>query len=322
MTSSNNGKMKVFAGFSHPKLSEEIATYLGLDLGRVKLSKFSCGETYARILENIRGVEVFIIQTATKNVNDNIMELLIMIDACRRASAKKIHAVIPHFPYSRQDKKSASREPISSRLVADLLETTGVDRVITMDLHADQVQGFFKVPVDHMTSLPLFETYFKNKKVFGKNVVIVAPDTGRAKAAKKFADRLGSGTEIAIIHKHRDPNKHNESETMHLIGEVEGKIAILYDDIVDTGGSMINALNVLQKNKAKEVYMAATHAVFSGPAIERLSKADFKEVVVTNTVPFDKKKAWKSLKIITAAPLLGEAVKRIHENSSISELFD
>ncbi|MFC1517289.1 ribose-phosphate diphosphokinase [Candidatus Margulisiibacteriota bacterium] len=322
MSNSNNGKMKVFSGFSHPKLAEEIATYIGTDLGKVKLSKFSCGETYARILDNIRGVEVFIIQTTTKNVNDNIMELLIMIDAARRASAKKIHAVIPHFPYSRQDKKSASREPVSSRLVADLLEVTGVDRVITMDLHADQIQGFFKVPVDHMSALPLFDVYFKNKKLFGKNVVVVAPDTGRAKAAKKFADRLGSGTEIAIIHKHRDPNKHNKSETLHLIGDVKDKITILYDDIVDTGGSVINGLEVIKKNKAKEVYLAATHAVFSGPAIERLKQADFTEIVVTDTVPLAKEKRWKNLKVISSAPLLGEAIKRIHENTSISELFD
>ncbi len=318
----NNGVMKIFAGSSHPELAEEISTYLNCELGKIKLSLFSCGEIYARFVENIRGMEVFIVQTTTEHINRTMMELLVMIDAARRASAKNIHVVLPHFPYSRQDKKSASREPISARLIANLLETAGADRVITIDLHADQIQGFFNIPVDHMAALPLFTKYFKNKNVFGENVVIVAPDTGRAKAAKKFSDRLGNGTELAIIHKQRDPFKHNQSESLHLIGNVKDKIAILYDDIVDTGGSVINGLETLKKNGVKEVYLAATHPIFSGPAIERLSKADFKEVVVTNSVPIPKEKRWPNLKIISSSPLLGEAIKRIHENSSISELFD
>jgi len=314
--------MKIFAGSSHPELAQEISTYLNCELGKIKLSIFSCGELYARFLENIRGMEIFIVQTTTEHINRTMMELLIMIDAARRASAKNIHVVLPHFPYSRQDKKSASREPISGRLIANLLETAGADRIITMDLHADQIQGFFNIPVDHMSALPLFDRYFRNKNVFGKDVVVVAPDTGRAKAAKKFSDRLGGGTDLAIIHKQRDPNKHNASESLQLIGDVEGKIAILYDDIVDTGGSVINGLETLKKHKAKEVYLAATHPIFSGPAYERLSKADFKEVVVTNSVPIAKDKRWPTLKIISSAPLLGEAINRIHENSSISELFD
>ena len=196
------------------------------------------------------------------------------------------------------------------------------DLIITIDLHADQIQGFFNIPVDHMAAIPLFDKYFKNNKVFGPNVVVVAPDTGRAKAAKKFSDRLGAGTDLAIIHKQRDPEKHNQSESLHLIGDVAGKTAILYDDIVDTGGSVINGLETLKKYKAKEVYLAATHPIFSGPAIEKLSKADFKEVVVTNSVPIPREKRWANLKVISSAPLLGEAIKRIHENASISELFD
>ncbi len=246
-----HGKLKVFGLSSHTELAQEVASYLGIKLGKIKTSTFSCGENYVRIKENVRGDHVYIIQTATQDVNNTFMELLIAIDAFKKASAKSINVIIPHYPYSRQDKKSESREPITARLVANLLETAGVNRVITMDLHADQIQGFFNVPVDHLMGLPLFANYFDNKFDNKENLVIVAPDTGRAKAAKKFADKIGA--ELAIIHKNRQ--KHNESEVVHLIGDVKGKSVVIYDDIVDTGGSVVNARKALEANGATEFYL-------------------------------------------------------------------
>lgn len=315
----NHGDLRVFPLSSHPEMANKISKYLKIEKGNIKLSTFSCGELYTRILENIRGDDVYIVQTCTENVNNDVMELLIAIDSVKRASAKSISAIMPHFPYSRQDKKSDSREPITARLIANLLEAAGADRVITMDLHADQIQGFFNIPVDHLTSLPLFVSTFK--EIIGNNneeFVIVSPDTGRAKAAKKFADLLGVG--LAIIHKNR-PN-HNVSEVMHVIGDVKDKYCILYDDIVDTGGSILNAFNALKEHGAKGSYLAATHPVFSGPAIERLNSCNFKAIVVINTIPLPPKKQPNNLKIIDSSDLFAEVVKRNHENASISELYE
>ncbi|OGI10690.1 MAG: ribose-phosphate pyrophosphokinase [Candidatus Margulisbacteria bacterium GWF2_35_9] len=309
--------MKLFCGSSHPKLGSEIAQYLGIELGKMKFSRFSCGEIFTSIEESIRGMNAFLIQTAGNNVNEDLMELFIAIDSLKRASARTISVVIPHFGYARQDKKAGPREPISAKLMANLITTAGATRVITMDLHADQIQGYFDIPVDHMTSLPLFVRYFENKKL--TNMVVVAPDTGRAKTAKKFADRIGA--ELAILHKTRPA--HNKAEIMHVVGDVKDKTVLLFDDMVDTGGSVTQGIEMLKKHGCNpEMYLAATHAVFSGPAIERLSSAGFKEVVVTNTIPLPKEKRFKGLKILSTAPLFAEAIARNHNNLSISEIFE
>ncbi|MDR1323936.1 MAG: ribose-phosphate pyrophosphokinase [Candidatus Margulisbacteria bacterium] len=315
----SNGELRVFPLSSHPEMADKISDLLGIARGKIKRSKFSCGELYTRILENIRGHEVYLVQTSTADVNNDVMELLIAIDSCKRASASSINVIIPHFPYSRQDKKSASREPITGRLIANLLEAAGIDRIITMDLHADQIQGFFNVPVDHLNSLVLFVKYFRN--IIGeknKDYVVVSPDTGRAKACKKLSDKLE--VDLAILHKSRPD--HNVSEILHVIGNVQNKKCIIFDDIIDTAGSIQNAYNVLISQGAREVYVAATHAVFSGPAAERLNSCAFKEIVVTNTIPLDKAKEIKNLSSIDIAPLFAETVKRNHQHASISELYD
>ncbi|HAR64110.1 MAG: ribose-phosphate pyrophosphokinase [Candidatus Margulisiibacteriota bacterium] len=317
MTDSNLSGMKLFCGSSHPKLGEEIAGYLNIECAKIKISRFSCGEIYARVLETTRGIDTFVLQTGSSNVNEDIMELFIIIDALKRASAKSINVIIPHYAYARQDKKSAPREPISARLIADLLTTAGINRIITMDLHADQIQGYFNVPVDHLTALPLFARYFANKGI--KDAVVVAPDTGRAKMAKKFSDKIGA--QLAILHKSRP--EHNVADIMHVVGDVKDKTVILFDDMVDTGGSVTQGLKVLREHGANpEIYLATTHPVFSGPAIERLTNANFKEVVTTNTIPIPKEKQFPGLKIISAAPLLAEAISRNFSNKSISELFE
>jgi ribose-phosphate pyrophosphokinase len=283
------------------------------------LSKFSCGELYTRVLENIRGDHVYILQTTTEDVNRDVMELLIAVDSCKRASAQSVNVIVPHYPYSRQDKKSASREPITARLIATLLEAAGINRIITMDLHADQIQGFFNVPVDHLNSMPLFVKYFR--EIIGDkpdDFVVVSPDTGRAKTCKKLADKLD--VDLAILHKARPD--HNVSEILHVIGDIENKKCILFDDIVDTAGSIQNAYNVLKHHKGKEIYLAATHPVLSGPAVERLNACDFTEIVVTNTIPIPPSKKVKNLSVIDASALFAEVVKRNHEHASISELYD
>jgi ribose-phosphate pyrophosphokinase len=311
-----NEAVKLFSGTSHPELSKKIAKHLGVELSDIKLSRFTGGEIYVRILENVRGMSCYVIQTSTGKVNEEMMELFIMIDAMKRASAKSITVVMPHFAYARQDKKSASREPISARLVADLLTTSGANRIITMDLHSDQIQGFFDVPVDHLTAIPVIANYFKQKKL--KNPVVVAPDIGRAKTAKKLGDRINAP--IAILHKRRPD--HQKAEITHIVGEVKGMTPIIVDDMVDTAGTATQGVGALRKNGCNhEVYFASTHGIFSGPAVERMNAANFKEVVVTDTIPTDDKKI-KNLKIVSSAALFGEAIKRSYENRSISSLFD
>ncbi len=309
-------EMRLFCGSSHPELCKEIAAYLGVDVGHIALSKFSCGELYARVDENIRGRDIYVFQTASELVNDDYMELFIMMDSLKRSSAYSVNVVIPHFGYSRQDKKSAPREPISARLIADLLSVVGLNRVITMDLHADQIQGFFSVPVDHLTAMPLFVEYFSKKHL--PNLVVVAPDAGRAKFAKKLSDRLGG--ELAFLHKTR--SQHNVAEIVNVVGNVQGKTVLLIDDMVDTGGSVTSGLAMLRQQSCNpDIYLATTHAVFSGPACDRLRTAGFKEVVVTNTIPIPEHKQFPGLKILSAAPLLAEAIRRNHEHQSISSLF-
>jgi len=317
MASLMNNHLMIFSGSSHPQLAEEIANYLNVKLGDIKLSRFSCGEIYARIKDNVRGRSTFVIQTGSEKVNEDLMELFIIIDALKRASADNITAVIPHFSYARQDKKSASREPISARLIADLLTKSGIDRIITMDLHSDQIQGFFDVPVDHLTAIPLLASYINDKNLV--NPVVIAPDTGRAKTAKKIADRINAP--LAILHKTRP--EHNKTAITHIVGDVKGKTCIFVDDMVDTAGTATSGVDTLMANGAnKEIYMVATHGILSGPAVEKFLKAGMKEVVFTNSVPIPDSKKFPGLKILSAASLLGEAIKRAYENQSISSLFD
>ncbi len=317
MTSDKNCSMMIFSGTSSPELASEIASGIGKNLGEIQISRFPCGEIYARLKENVRGQSVFVVQTATSNVNEEMMELFIIIDALKRASARSITAVIPHLPYARQDRKAASREPISARLLADLLTVSGVNRVITMDLHSDQIQGFFNIPVDHLTAMPLLANYIKSKNI--KNPIIVAPDTGRAKTSKKFADRIGAP--LAIIHKQRP--EHSKSEVMHVVGDVKGKSPIIVDDMIDTAGTATAGVKALLEMGANnEFYLMATHPIFSGPAVERINSVGFKEVIVTNSIPISQDKKINNLRILSIAPVLGEAIKRAFENLSISSLFD
>lgn len=312
-----NSELRVFYGTSHSELGEKIVNYLKLKTGEIKISRFSGGEIYARVRENIRGQSCVIVQTCTQNVNEDLIELFIIIDAMKRASAKSITAVVPHFGYARQDRKAASREPISARLISNLIETAGADRVVTMDLHSDQIQGFFNIPVDTLTAMPLFANYIKQKKL--KNLIVVAPDVGRVKVAKKLSDRIGA--ELAILHKVREV--HHKSEVMHVVGEVKGKTVIITDDMIDTAGTATAGVETLRKEGCNpDIYILATHAIFSGPAVERLKKAKFKEVIVTDSLPLPAEKQFEGLKILSASELLGEAILRNYENQSISSLFD
>lgn len=313
----NNDSLMLFSGTSNPSLAEDIAKCLNTKLGNIQISRFPCGEIYARLKDNVRGKSVFLVQTGSHRVNEDLMELFIIIDALKRASARSINVVIPHLPYARQDRKAASREPISARLIADLLTTAGVDRIITMDLHSDQIQGFFNIPVDHLTATPLFANYIKSKKL--ENVVVVAPDTGRAKTSKKFADRIGA--DLAIIHKQRP--EHCRSEVLNVVGDVKGKTVIIADDIIDTAGTATNGVKILRDMGAnKDMYLMATHPLLSGLAVERITNAGFKEVIVTDSVPIAQEKKIPFIKILSIAPLLAEAIKRAYDNLSISSLFD
>ncbi len=309
-------QIQLVSGSAHPELATQIANHLGVQLGKITLSRFSCGESYARLEESIRGDEIYVIQTIGATPNDDYMELFLIMDALKRASAAAIHVVMPHFGYARQDKKSAPREPISARLMADLMTAVGLDRLITLDLHADQIQGFFNKPVDHLTALPLFVDYFAQKNL--KDLVVVAPDAGRAKFAKKLGDRLGA--QLAIMHKTRP--SHNVAEIMNIVGDVNGKTLLLVDDMVDTGGSVTSGIDALRKHGCNdEIYLATTHPVFSGPAVERLSKANFKEVVCTDTIPVPASKHFPTLRVLPTAGLLAEAIQRNHEHKSISSLY-
>ncbi len=309
-------RMMVFSGTSNPGLAEGCAAHLGIELGNIKLSKFANGEIYVRYLESVRGADVFLLQSICKPVNATLMELLIMVDAAKRAAARRITAVISHYGYARQDKKSAAREPITARLVADLLTTAGIHNVITMDLHQGQIQGFFDLPVNHLTALPILEDYFRSLDL--KNPAIVSPDVGRVKVAKKFADMLSAN--LAIMHKGRPD--HNVAEITHVIGEVEGRECIIIDDMVDTAGSISEGAKSLMKAGAASVYVAATHGIFSGPAYDRIDEAPIKEVVVTNTVPVPEERQGGKIRVLSVAPLIARAVQNVYNDESVSELFD
>lgn len=309
-------RLMVFAGSHNHELSEGIARHLGIELGNLKLSNFANGEIYVRYLESVRGADVFLVQSMTQPVNASIMELLIMIDAAKRASARNITAVIPHYAYARQDKKSAAREPITAKLVADLLTTAGADRVIAMDLHQGQIQGFFNLPVNHLTALPILADYFENLHL--ENIAVVSPDVGRVKVCKKLADMLGAS--LAIMHKGRP--KHNVAEITHVIGEVEGKNCIVADDMIDTAGSITEGAKALMVKGAAAVYVTATHGIFSPPAFERIDSAPIEEVVITNTLEVPEERQHGKIKVLSVAPLFAHAIQNVYNDESVSELFD
>ncbi|MHB8895701.1 MAG: ribose-phosphate diphosphokinase [Candidatus Geothermincolia bacterium] len=304
----------VFAGSSHLDLGEEVATGIGVTLGGVEMSRFSNGEIYVRFLDSVRGVDAFVIQTCSEPVNDNIMELLLMIDALKRASAKRITAVMPYYGYSRQDKKTLAREPISAHLVADIITAAGANRVLSLDLHAGQIQGFFDFPLDHITAMPLLASYLVQKNI--KNLVVVSPDAGRVKVAKRLSDKLR--VPMAIMHKRR-PDK-NVAEIMNVIGEVEGKNAILVDDMVDTAGTMVEAAAALKKHGAIDIFACATHPILSGSAVERIGLSEIKELVVTNTLPVPPEKRIDKITVLSIAPLLANTITAVFKEESVSEI--
>jgi ribose-phosphate pyrophosphokinase len=309
-------KLAVFSGNAHPELAEDISKYLKIKLSDALVGKFSEGEIRVKINENVRGKDVFIIQPTPPPSNDNLMELLIMIDALKRASANRITAVIPYFGYARQDRKDQPRVPITAKLVANLLTVAGADRILTMDLHAGQIQGFFDIPLDHLFAVGVFVNYFKRLKL--KDMVVVSPDVGGIKTARAYAKRLSAG--LAIIDKRRDsPEK---IVVIHILGDVKDKHVIIVDDLIATGSSLIEAVEALKKAKAKTIRAAITHAVLSGSAVEHVVNCrDLLELVITDTIPLAKKKGNSKIKVLSVANLLGEAIKRIHNEESVSSLF-
>jgi ribose-phosphate pyrophosphokinase len=307
----------IFSGTSNPELSKEIAAHLGMRLGEVDISRFASGEIYVRFQESVRGCDAFVIQSHCHPVNEMIMEQLLMIDALKRASAKRINAVIPFFGYARQDRKTLAREAISGRLVADLLSVAGADRVLSVDLHTGQIQGFFDVPVDHLTALPILAEYVEQK--YADNLVVVAPDPGRGKLAQKYAYHLRAP--IAFMQKTRRPDKHNVSQTLGLIGEVSGHRCLVVDDMIDTAGTLTNVVNDLLNEGATEVIAASTHAVFSPPALERLAASPLTEVIVTNTLALPPEKRIDKVTILSIAPIVASTVKAVFEDESVSEIF-
>ena len=311
--------LALFSGSVNPELAEKVANELGVSLGNVKLEKFSNGEIYARYLESVRGADVFLIQSvAGEHINDALMELLIMADAAKRASARTITAVITHYGYARQDRKAAAREPITAKLVANLITTSGITRVMSIDLHQGQIQGFFDMPVDHLTALPILADYFKVKNLDKDKLCVVSPDVGRAKAAKKLSDMLEA--DLAIMHKGRPG--HNKAEITALIGDVNGKICVLNDDMIDTGGSVVAAVETLKNKGAEKIYVCCTHPVFSGPGLERMANLDVEEVVVCDTIPVPMEYQTGKIKVISVAPLFARAIANVYSNRSVSDLFD
>ena len=317
----SHGKdIKMFCGNSNRKLAEDIAKHMGTHLGDMQVTHFADGECSVSLYETVRGCDVFLIQSTCNPVNDNLMELLVMIDACRRASAGRITAVIPYFGYARQDRKAKSHDPISAKLVANLLTCAGADRVLTMDLHAPQIQGFFDIPVDNLVGMPIFAKYYLD--MFGPNsetTMVVSPDVGSVARSRNFAHKMGMN--LAIVDKRRE--RANQSEVMNIIGEVEGKNVILFDDMVDTAGSLCGAAKALVEiGGAKEVYACASHAVLSGPAIERIDKSYIKELVLLDTIPEIESKKHEKIKFLSVAPIFGEAIERVYAEIALSALFN
>ncbi len=308
--------LKVVSGNAHPTLAREICGHLGQPLTESEVRQFSDGEIFVEIKENVRGADVFVVQPTCRPVNDHLMELVIMVDALRRASARRITAVVPYYGYARQDRKNAPRVPISAKVVAEMFMAVGVRRVLCMDLHAGQIQGFFNIPVDHLYAAPVLLDYIKDQ--FGDEVIMVSPDAGGVERTRAFAKRMNAG--LAIIDKRRD--RPNECEAMHVIGDVKGKVAILMDDMVDTAGTLCNGAATLIENGAKEVHACCSHPVLSGPAVERLSNSVLKSLVVTNSIPLlPEAEACDKIKVLSVSELLADAIHRIHNEDSVSSLF-
>lgn len=309
-------EIKIFTGNANPRLAAEITRYLKLPLGQSSLTRFSDGEINFQILENVRGADVFIIQPTCRPVDSNLMELLVMLDAFKRSSARRTTAVLPYYGYARQDRKDKPRVPISAKLVADLLSTAGADRILTMDLHAAQIQGFFNIPVDHLYAGPVIIRYFKQRRI--PNLIVVSPDAGGVERARSYAKRLDC--DLAIVDKRRE--KGMEAEVLNVIGEVHGRNALIVDDLIDTAGTLVRVAEALKENGAKRVIACCTHPVFSRNALERIENSSIEQVVVSNSVPTDAICKSKKIKCLTIGPLLGEGIKSIHRETSISRLFD
>ncbi|MED4586883.1 ribose-phosphate diphosphokinase [Brevibacillus choshinensis] len=316
MANYRDPKLKVFTCNANPELAKEIAEHIGVPLGNAQAVRFSDGECQIKLNESVRGCDVFVIQPTSAPVNEHLMELLVMVDALKRASAKSINVVIPYYGYARQDRKARARDPITAKLVANLIETAGAQRVITMDLHATQIQGFFDIPVDHLLGVPILAKHFSEKGL--SDIVVVSPDHGGVTRARKLAERLEAP--IAIIDKRRP--EPNVAEVMNIVGNIEGKTAIIIDDIIDTAGTITLAASALVEAGAREVYACCTHPVLSGPAIERIGKSNIRELIVTNSIPLTEEQIIDKITVLSVAPIIGEAIIRVHEELSVSKLFD
>jgi ribose-phosphate pyrophosphokinase len=312
-------RLQLFSGRSHRALAEAIAAHLKVELGQDNLSEFANGEVHCRFGESIRGSDVFILQTHAQPVNEAIMEQLIMIDAAKRASAKRITAVCPFYGYARQDRKASGREPITAKLLADMLMTAGVDRVVSVDLHSGQIQGFFDVPVDHLTAMPVLTDYVTEH--LGHDVVIVSPDAGRVKVAERFAQHIQGEADLAIVHKRRPRGMANEVEARDVVGDVRGRVCVLVDDMIDTAGTICSAAELLARKGATEVHAMATHGVFSDPAIDRLKNSVISKVVVTDTLPLSTDRHIDKIEVLSAAAIIADALDAVFEDTSVSEIF-
>jgi ribose-phosphate pyrophosphokinase len=313
-------RMMLFSGTAHPSLAEEISGHLGVELSDAKISRFASGEIYFRADDSVRGCDVFVIQTHADPVNESIMEQLIVLDALKRASAKRITAVIPYYGYSRQDKKALAREPVSAKLVADCLSAAGADRVVSVDLHSGQIQGFFDFPFDHLTALPLLAAYLVEERgLRGDDLAIVAPDAGRVKVAERLGQHLDA--DLAFIYKRRSRQEAHKIEEMVVEGDVQGRACVLIDDMIDTGGTIVEGARALESQGAREIYAAATHPILSGKAVQNLEEGPLKEVVVTNTLPVPEDKQIGKLKVLSIAPIIAAALQAVFEDTSVSEIF-
>jgi ribose-phosphate pyrophosphokinase len=315
----SNTSFKVFSGTANPELAKEVADYVGTDLGHIKITPFSDGEIYVQIQESVRGVDCFLIQPTCSPVNENLMELLILLDAFKRASAGRITVVMPYYGYARQDRKAAGREAITAKLVADLLTTAGANRVVALDLHAPQIMGFFNILVDHLYASPVLLDWISNSEIPKEDLVVVSPDVGGVGRARAFAKKLNDSP-IAIIDKRR--NAANVAEVLSVVGDVKNKVAIMVDDMVDTAGTLVKGAELLKREGATSIYACATHGVLSGPAFERIENSPIEQLIVTNSIPVEQGKLNKKIQQVSVARLLGEAIARIHEDCSVSELFE
>jgi ribose-phosphate pyrophosphokinase len=320
ITTAGEKKLVLVAGRSNQELAQQVAESLGTELLETDVYNFANGEIYVRFGESVRGCDVFVMQSHSAPINEWVMEQLIMVDALKRASARRITVISPFYPYARQDKKHKGREPISARLIADLYETAGADRIMSVDLHTSQIQGFFDGPVDHLMAIPLLANYVRGR-VDLDNVTVVSPDTGRVRVAEQWAELLG-GCPLAFVHKTRDINVPNQAVSKTVVGDIEGRSCVLIDDMIDTAGTISGAVKVLQDAGAKNVIIAATHPVFSGPACERLAGSGANEVVVTNTLPVPEESRFESLTVLSIAPLIARAIKEVFEDGSVTSLFD